>query len=138
MATDKPASIQVEYLLFADYAFNAEGGKHSVIGMFDRINSPGFPTRHPIMCVAVRLQGQPGHIAPVEITVTEPNGSPIAALPEQLVPLGPDGSVQASLTFEGLVFPAPGRYTISVISRGEVLASKTLTLAQLNTKTGVA
>ena len=49
---------EVEFMHLCDYAFQAEGGKACIIGIFDGIGAHVFPATHMLMTIAVKFQGQ--------------------------------------------------------------------------------
>ena len=118
---------EVEFMHLCDYAFQAEGGKACIIGIFDGIGAHVFPATHMLMTIAVKFQGQMHEIAPVKIEVVRPNNETLAAVEGQ-IGLGPDGGAFIDFKLMNLQFPEPGRYAVRVTSEGRVLASQSLHL----------
>jgi hypothetical protein len=118
---------EVEFMHLCDYAFQAEGGKACIIGIFDGIGAHVFPATHMLMTIAVKFQGQMHEIAPVKIEVVRPNNETLAAVEGQ-IGLGPDGGAFIDFKLMNLQFPEPGRYSVRVTSEGRVLASQSLHL----------
>ena len=118
---------EVEFMHLCDYAFQAEGGKACIIGIFDGIGAHVFPATHMLMTIAVKFQGQAHEIAPVKIEVVRPNNEALAAVEGQ-IGLGPDGGAFIDFKLMNLQFPEPGRYSVRVTSEGRVLASQSLHL----------
>jgi hypothetical protein len=117
----------VEFMHLCDYAFQAEGGKACIIGIFDGIGAHVFPATHMLMTIAVKFQGQAHEIAPVKIEVVRPTNESLAAVEGQ-IGLGPDGGAFIDFKLMNLQFPEPGRYAVRVTSEGRVLASQSLHL----------
>jgi hypothetical protein len=117
----------VEFMHLCDYAFQAEGGKACIIGIFDGIGAHVFPATHMLMTIAVKFQGQAHEIAPVKIEVVRPNSESLAAVEGQ-IGLGPDGGAFIDFKLMNLQFPEPGRYSVRVTSEGRILASQPLHL----------
>ena len=104
---------EVEFMHLCDYAFQAEGGKACIIGIFDGIGAHVFPATHMLMTIAVKFQGQAHEIAPVKIEVVRPNNETLAAVEGQ-IGLGPDGGAFIDFKLMNLQFPEPGRYSVRV------------------------
>jgi hypothetical protein len=121
---------QVDYLHLCDLAFSDQAGKHCIIGMFDIIHTTGFPTTHPTMCVALRVNGQPGEALKLTFQLGRPNGDVLITLPLDLQ-AGPDGGCNLNLSLNQTQFPEAGRYTLKVLSGKEVLASRSLRLLKM-------
>jgi hypothetical protein len=134
MATSEHVSVQVEYMHPCDYAFIAQNGKPGIIGIFENISAPSFPVQHPMMSVAVQLRGQAGHIVPVRLVIEAQDGEKVAEIPEQSLTLGSEGGGFLNANLFGLVFKKAGRYTITVLSQGAVLATQTLKLLKVEAR----
>ena len=126
MAKTEHTSVQVEYMHLCDYAFQSDRGKPGIIGIFDSITCPSFPSGHPLMCIAVQLRGQAGHVVPIRLVLEAPNGEKLVDLPEQQVTLSPAGSAFINANLMGVPLKSPGRYSVLVMSQGAVLASVTM------------
>ena len=118
---------EVDYMHLCDYAFQAEGGKPCIIGIFDTIGAASFPCTHPHMAIAIQLRGQSHEAIPVHVELGKPNGDVIATLDGQ-VTAGPDGGAFLNFNLLTLQFPEAGRYSIKVLSSGRVLASQSFRL----------
>jgi len=124
------SSAHVEYLHVCDYAFVSGNGKTAIIGIFDRIYASTFPVMHPVMYLAVQVRSQPNQVVSLRVVIESQSGEKVIDLPEQSLMAAPDGGIALHAQLLGVVFNRAGRYSVSVISRGEVLATKTLELAK--------
>ena len=113
---------EVEYIHVCDYAFQAEGGKACIIGIFSQINAAEFPATHPHMVIAVQLRGQPHEVIPVRIAIERPDGEELLAADGQ-VSAGADGGAFINFNLLSIQFPEPGRYTVKVLSAERPLAT---------------
>jgi Family of unknown function (DUF6941) len=120
----------VEYMHLCDYAFQAEGGKPCIIGIFNGIGAHAFPATHMLMTIAIQFQGTSHEIAPVKIELGRPNGETLAAVEGQIA-LSSEGAAFIDFKLGNLHFPEPGRYTVSVSSSGRTLASQSLRLTKV-------
>ena len=121
---------EVEYMHVCDYAFNAEGNKPSMIGVFDRISAGAFPTHHPYMAVAIQFRGQQHEMIPVKVELGRPNGEVLAKVESQVV-AGPEGGAFLVLNMVAVQFPEPGRYTVRVSSAGLTLATHSVRVQKI-------
>lgn len=119
--------MEVDMALLADAATIDGSGKLNILGVFDRITTGSFPAQHPHMVLILRFTAGVGEIGShkVEIALSDPRG-------ERVVQLNGDmqlGAGRTSLTegvkvphvlhLDGMVFPAPGRYSFDVRIDGE-------------------
>jgi hypothetical protein len=123
------STTSIEYMHICDYAFQANG-KHSMIGVFERINSFNFPAAHPYMAVAIKLRDQAHRKFQVSVMVAKPNGDKIAELQAEIATTD-DGSAYMDVNLINLQFPEPGRYLVKVLSAGETLISQSLVVAKM-------
>lgn len=119
--------LTVEYMHICDYAFQAQGGKPSIVGIFDNINAGQFPAAHPLMCIAIQFVGPAHSPAKVRVELGRPNGDVIAGIDADIA-MSAEGQAFVNLNLMGVQFPEAGRYTVKVSSQGQTLASKSLLL----------
>lgn len=107
--------------MLADGAQRAPGGKLYILGgQWDRLTVPTFPVQHPTMAVVLVFRVEysealDSHQMEVELTLDgEPKGpKAMGQFTTGHVPghvRGTPSFVPAALTFNNLVFEAPGRY----------------------------
>jgi hypothetical protein len=113
--------VQIALAVVADYANVATGEKLNVMGIFDTIFAKTFPTTHPLMFLAVRLQfdhedRQQDFV--IKIHLEDEDGR---RLFEQAgeghigeVPAGEVGSANMIFGLQGLRLEGPGRYSFVV------------------------
>jgi hypothetical protein len=122
--------VDVEYMHVCDYAFSAQGGKPSVIGIFETIQGGSFPITHPHMCIAVQLRAQPHARVPVVVELAKPNGEVLGRIDGE-VPASSEGGCFIHLTMVNMVFPEAGRYAVKVSSEGRPLASQSIRVQKM-------
>lgn len=109
--------MKIPVAFLADEANVSQEGKLNVLGIFDRIAAPAFPTVHPRMVFAFRVQaeyadsGQPFAVR-VRL-VDEDGGALFEANGEIVAPPVPPGEFSTAnqvFTLVGVQFPQPGLY----------------------------
>jgi hypothetical protein len=124
--------MEVDLALIADAATIDSSGKLSILGIFDRIGTSSFPTRHPHMVLILRFIAALNEAGTHEIGITlrDPAGKQVVGIDGEMQ-LGPGSSggggggirVPHVLHLDGLVFPIPGNYTFDVRIDGQHLVS---------------
>lgn len=129
--------MEVDLALLADAATVDASGKLNILGVFDRLGTSAFPTRHPRMSLVLRFSAGVHEMGTheVEIVLKAPEGQEIVRIGGEMnLAAGPrqvaDGVlVPHVLNMDGLVFPAAGRYAFDVRVDGEHHVSIPLTLS---------
>ena len=119
--------MEVVFSLIADAANISNDGKLNVLGKFDRLNTTGFPTRHPSMTVVIQLRASPfeaGNERTLELILADPDEQPLArAMGRMTVPAtaGPEpiDMLVPPITFRDLVFIRPGPHAFVIMLGGE-------------------
>lgn len=107
-------------------------GKQSLIGLFSKIHSAGFPATHPQLSVFVVLTEGRGQ---TELTIRIVDGN--EARPPLVQGRGsvqfrdPRAVANLALQFHGLTFPEPGEYRVQLWSAGTLLREARLQLIQI-------
>jgi hypothetical protein len=116
----RPA-VHIQMAFLADEANVSQEGKLNVMGIFDRIASSTFPTVHPRMVFAFRMQSEyadSGTSFPVRVRlIDEDGGTMFEANGEVTAPgVGPGEFSTANQVFTlvGTRFPQPGTYKFVV------------------------
>ena len=128
--------MEVDLALLADAATVDASGKLNILGVFDRLGTSAFPTRHPRMSLVLRFSAGVHEVGKheVEIVLKGPDGSELVRIDgEMKLSAGPRsvaGGVMVPhiLNMDGLVFPKAGRYAFDVRVDGEHHVSIPLTL----------
>lgn len=128
--------MEVDLALLADAATVDASGKLNILGIFDRLGTSSFPTRHPRMSLVLRFSAGVHEVGKheVEIVLKGPAGKELVRIDGEMNltagPRGVSGGVLVPhvLNLDGLVFPAPGRYSFDVRVDGEHHVSIPLTL----------
>lgn len=103
----------------ADYA-STEGGKLSVIGIFDRLNARQFPTTHNFaLAVRIRFEGRERKEAELRISVTGPNEEAMGSAKQKIrLPEPKDGyefgHINQVISFVNMPFPHAGVYRFHI------------------------
>lgn len=112
MAAGKPSPSGLAIVVCDQIIEDKLTSKKSLIGIFNNIAGQSFPCRHPQVCVFVSLtEGRGQYNARLRI-VNEETHTAVADVSGQLQ--FPDIHAVVELVFNlvGLVFPAPGLYSI--------------------------
>ena len=119
--------MDVDLALLADAATIDGSGKLNILGVFDRLSTTSFPTRHPRLSLVLRFAAGIDEVGrhQVVISLKGPDGKEVVRIDGEmnLVP-GPSSAggavlVPHVLNMDGLVFPAAGRYAFDVRVDGE-------------------
>jgi hypothetical protein len=118
--------MEVDLALLADAATIDGSGKLNILGVFDRLGTSAFPTRHPRMSLVLRFSAgihELGRHA-VAIAIRAPDGKELVRIDGEMnLAAGARGVssgvlVPHILNMDGLVFPTAGRYAVDVIVDG--------------------
>jgi len=88
---------------------DAQTGKNSLIGLFDRIFCQSFPAVHPQLFIYTRLRGEPAQQFRPSLRLVGPSGV-LLDLKMGEVTLGITGVVELKNQIVGLRLPEPGEY----------------------------
>lgn len=128
--------MEVDLALLADAATIDGSGKLNILGIFDRLGTSAFPTRHPRLSLVLRFSAGIHEVGKheVEIVLKAPDGKEVVRIDgEMSLTAGRRGVadgvlVPHILNMDGLVFSAPGRYSFDVIVDGTHQVSIPLTV----------
>ena len=119
--------------LMADAVVAGAQGKKNIIGTFTTIYSPQFPTKHPSLALAIRIEGSQQeqgkhHFELVFVDADYKNvGKPIKAdfdLGPQTIPAdGLPFVFEAVIQFQDLVLPSDGSYEFAIRVDGRHIGS---------------
>lgn len=111
--------------LIADDANLSQEGKLNVLGAFDRITAPSFPTVHPKMVFVVRIEasyGDGGRRTPIRVRLVDEDGGVLFEAGGELqAPAVPPGDVATTyqlFALIGVAFESPGRFEF-IVDLGE-------------------
>jgi hypothetical protein len=103
--------------LLADEANVSQEGKLNVLGVFDRIAAPSFPTVHPKMVFVFRVQSEyadAGRAFLVRLRLMDEDGQVLFEAGGELAPPavapGDFASANQIFTLVGIGFPRPGSF----------------------------
>lgn len=119
--------MEVDLALLADAATIDGSGKLNILGIFDRLGTSSFPTRHPRLSLVLRFSAGVHEVGKHEIAIIlkSPDGQEVVRIDGEMnLSAGPRGVsagvlVPHILNMDGLVFPLPGMYSFDVIVDGE-------------------
>jgi hypothetical protein len=118
--------MEVDLALLADAATIDGSGKLNILGIFDRLTTSAFPTRHPRLSLVLRFSAGIQELGKHEVGIVlkAPDGKQIVRIDGEMnLSPGPRAGgmvlVPHVLNMDGLVFPVPGRYSFDVRVDGE-------------------
>lgn len=128
--------MEVDLALLADAATIDGSGKLNILGIFDRLGTQAFPTRHPRLSLVLRFAAGVHEVGQhkVGIVLKGPDGQEVVRIDGEMNlsagPLGVGSGVLVPhiLNLDGLVFAAGGRYAFDVSVDGEHHVSIPLTV----------
>jgi hypothetical protein len=119
--------MDVDLALLADAATIDGSGKLNILGVFDRLTTTSFPTRHPRLSLVLRFAAGIDEVGrhQVVIALKGPDGKEVVRIDGEMnLAPGPSSAggavlVPHVLNMDGLVFPVAGRYAFDVRVDGE-------------------
>lgn len=129
--------MNLDFAFVADAATVQPGGKINVLGVFDRIRVPEFPTRHARIALVMRLATSApdaGEHAAV-IRLMGPDGEKVLSLDGNLK-VGPASDpdtvtrIPHILNLDRVVFKTPGRYVFEIEIDGEMAGTVPLVMEE--------
>lgn len=118
---------RVKAFMLCDQTIHGRDGKHSVIGIFQRINAGNFPVFHHRFGIYLRLGEMRGdYTLKIRFIDTE-NDRPLAEMELRDISHGnPLDDFETSLNLPGIEIPRPGTYEIQVLANNELIHVDTL------------
>ena len=119
--------MEVDLALLADAATIDGAGKLNILGIFDRLGTSAFPTRHPRLSLVLRFSAGIQELGRHEVAIVlrAPDGKEVVRIDGEMnLAAGVHGVssgvlVPHILNMDGLVFPTAGRYAFDVLIDGE-------------------
>ena len=119
--------MDVDLALLADAATIDGSGKLNILGIFDRLSTSSFPTRHPRLCLILRFSAGVHEAGRHEIGIVlrAPDGKEVMRIDGEMnLAAGPRQVAEGVLVphilnVDGLIFPVAGRYAFDVRVDGE-------------------
>ena len=136
--------MNVIFAVLSDAANVSQEGKLNILGNFANINASKFPARHPQMQLVIRMEASPVEARTeknMEVTILDADGGKIAAVSAEFEVPKPKAEgdmvqMQTIISFQGIVFPQPGRYGVYVLIDGNTQVTIPLTLEDTSDKEG--
>ena len=129
--------MRVTLAKFCDYACQVDGGKGSLIGMFDTIGGYHYPLIHPTFFICVEFEFEPieaGREANIRMTLIDEDGKELMGVQGQFVVPQSHGAKPAtmfqSFRIDGMNFPRPGHYRLDILNNEEPVGESRLYLVQ--------
>ena len=123
--------MHIPMALIADEANLSQEGKLNVLGAFDRIVSPQFPTVHPKMVFLFRIEagyGDGGRKVPVRVRLMDQDGGVLFEAGGEVgapsVKPGEFATAYQLFGLAGIRFPGPGQYKF-VVNLGDLAPHET-------------
>lgn len=110
----------VSWAIFCDRV-ELEDGKASLIGLFDAILVPKFPTVHHRLTLAASITVSPMEKVEFGGVVRNPAGDIIATVNEPGFTARGDILHKCVFTFDNLPFLQPGKYQFEILLNGKVI-----------------
>ena len=119
--------MDVDLALLADAATIDGSGKLNILGVFDRLQTTAFPTRHPRLSLVLRFAAGVHEVGKHEIGISlkAPNGKEVMRIDGEMNLTAGRREVAEGvlvphiLNMDGLVFPTAGTYAFDVWVDGE-------------------
>jgi hypothetical protein len=128
--------MRVTLAKFCDYACHVDGGKSTLIGMFDTIGGATFPLVHPTLFICVELEFQPvegDRPVEVKLVLIDEDGKEMFGVQGQFeAPRGNarPATLMQAFRIDNMAFPKPGAYRLDVMEGGEQIGEALLYLVQ--------
>ena len=131
--------MRVTVAKFCDYACHVDGGKSTLIGMFDTIGGAQFPLTHPTFFICVELEFQPiegGRPVEIKLVLIDEDGKEMFGVQGNFeAPKGnarPATMMQA-FRIDNMNFPKAGTYRLDIMGNGQPIGESLLYLVQGST-----
>lgn len=128
--------MRVSLAKFCDYACHVDGGKSTLIGMFDTIGGHAFPLIHPTFFICVELEFQPiegGQPVDVRLVLIDEDGKEMFGVQGTFdaprAQARPASMMQA-FRIDNMSFPKPGPYRLDIFGNGDAIGEALLYLVQ--------
>lgn len=121
--------MQVDLLCLVDAATVDAGGKLNILGAYDAIQLPEFPSTTRVV-VALRLVGFPDDVGlhDLEVRLVTEDGDTVDSAPPKIISVEAGPGAHGRFALPGVLvlvpcFPGPGEYAIDVFVDGRQLRS---------------
>ncbi len=119
--------MEVDLALLADAATVDGSGKLNILGIFDRLSTGAFPTRHPRLSLVLRFSAGVNEVGKhdIGISLRAPDGGEVMRIDGEMNLAAGPRSVASGvlvphiLNMDGLVFAGPESYAFDVRVDGE-------------------
>lgn len=130
--------MEVALALLADAANTTRDGKLNVLGIFDAIRAPKFPSTHPSLVLVLRLQASPTDTADthaLDVRFIDEDGAQLLKIDAQvklpaLAQPGQPRRFTHPIQINGLRFKQPGNFAFEIRVNGQLAASVPLAVLE--------
>jgi hypothetical protein len=128
--------MRVTVAKFCDYACHVDGGKATLIGMFDTIGGAAFPLVHPTFFICVELEFQPiegGKPVEIKLVLIDEDGKEMFGVQGNFeAPRGQarPATMMQAFRIDNMSFPKAGAYRLDIMGGGEPIGEALLYLVQ--------
>ena len=106
----------VEWVLLCDYCLIDQGGRLSLLGIFERLLTPTLPVQHPLFYVVTRWRAQPQQGFTAETRIWTPTEQLLITTgPVQVAPSPTEHNLTIN-QFRGLTFDREGQYLVELLA----------------------
>ena len=131
--------MDITFAQLADQANISREGKLNLLGIFDTLHSPKFPTTHPQMQIVIRFElprVELGRSHKIEIHLVDEDGKKLFGIDGNIMVQNPNPRSHMIhsdqiITLNNLVIPKPGRYEFLILIDGNLVKGKEIRLQVL-------
>ena len=130
--SDTPSNVpNALNMLICDGAHRDPGsGKWTLLGLFNSINSSGFPTSHPQMVVYLALNNVNGKVPlRFQIVASDRKEEPLFKIEAELTVGDPRVVADLVVPIRGVTFTKPGDYLLQVFANNQFVTERVITAA---------
>jgi hypothetical protein len=113
-------------VVVADYANMTDNHKLNIMGLFNEINPPVYPYRHPSMFLIFKMRaelGEYGTTKTLTVKLFDADGHELLAIPQEIkIPEIKDGKrpeINGVLGLNNLLFEKEGNYVFVILANGD-------------------
>jgi len=116
-------------ILCDQFIDDRRSGKRSLIGLYDQINTLGFPTARDMLVVAI-VSGMDEH-SRVGLSLFAPDGNDLLGI-EMEPPSGPGKVNEMAFELQGMTIPGPGTHWLAIKVDGKELGRRPVNVVKVD------
>jgi hypothetical protein len=129
--------LTIRLAAIADTANVSREGKLNITGIFNNINAPKFPVKHPWMVLVFVIEGDRGDAGAehkLKVDLIDEDGNHMIPTLEGTITFGPAGSgnpihYPQIIQLANVEFKKPGRHEFKILLNGEVRSTVPINIA---------